>query len=72
MHFGIRLWSSDQLLEAVFDNYEQLPADVRAELPSSACGPWFRRRAGEALVLKGPFIGLTQRRLPAPPEGDAP
>ena len=32
MHFGIRLWSSDQLLEAVFDNYERLPADVRAEL----------------------------------------
>ena len=33
MHFNIRLWSSDQLLEAVFDNYEQLPADIRAELP---------------------------------------
>ena len=33
MHFNIRLWSSDQLLEAVFDNYEQLPAGIRAELP---------------------------------------
>ena len=33
MHFNIRLWSSDQLLEAVFDNYEHLPADVRSELP---------------------------------------
>ena len=33
MHFNIRLWSSDQLLEAVFENYEQLPAGIRAELP---------------------------------------
>lgn len=33
MHFNIRLWSSDQLLEAVFDNYERLRADVKTELP---------------------------------------
>ena len=33
MHFNIRLWSSEQLLEALFDNYEHLPADVRSELP---------------------------------------
>ena len=33
MHFNIRLWSSDQLLEAIFDNYERLPGDVKSELP---------------------------------------
>ena len=33
MHFNIRLWSSNDLLETVFENYQLLPADVRSELP---------------------------------------
>ena len=33
MHFNCRLWGSDDLLEAVFENYERLPADGRSELP---------------------------------------
>ena len=44
MHFNIRLWSSDDLLETVF---EILPKPCRRmsgrSCPSSACGPWFRR-----------------------------
>ena len=33
MHFNVRLWGADQLLEAVLENYELLSADVKAELP---------------------------------------
>ena len=33
MHFNVRLWGADQLLEAVLENYERLSADVRSELP---------------------------------------
>ena len=33
MHFNVRLWGADQLLEAVLENYELLSADVRSELP---------------------------------------
>lgn len=33
MHFNIRLWGADQLLEAVLENYERLSAEVRSELP---------------------------------------
>lgn len=31
--FEIRLWSSDDLVEAVLSNYDRLPEDIRAELP---------------------------------------
>ena len=31
--FRVRLWSQTELLEALFANYEQLDADLRAELP---------------------------------------
>ena len=43
MHFNIRLWSSEQLLEAVFENYERLPAESGRSCPSSACGRWLKR-----------------------------
>ena len=33
MHFNVRLWGADQLLEAVLENYELLSADVRSALP---------------------------------------
>ena len=33
MRFNIRLWGSDQLLEAVLENYELLSSDVRSSLP---------------------------------------
>ena len=33
MHFNIRLWGADQLLEAVLENYDRLSATVRSELP---------------------------------------
>ena len=33
MHFNVRLWGADQLLEAVLENYERLSADVRSQLP---------------------------------------
>ena len=33
MHFNVRLWGADQLLEAVLENYERLSVDVRSELP---------------------------------------
>lgn len=32
-YFEIRLWSSDDLVAAVLAHYDQLPADLRAELP---------------------------------------
>jgi len=31
--FNIRLWDSDDLLEAIFRHYERLDADIKAELP---------------------------------------
>jgi restriction system protein len=31
--FNVRLWDSDDLLQAVFENYNDLPADLKAELP---------------------------------------
>lgn len=32
-YFSIRLWESRDLVEAVFRNYERLPAEIQAELP---------------------------------------
>lgn len=31
--FNVRLWDSNDLLEAIFKNYNELPADLKAELP---------------------------------------
>jgi len=32
-HFSVRLWDSRDLVEAIYRNYEHLPAEVQAELP---------------------------------------
>ena len=32
-HFTVRLWDSKQLVNAIYRNYERLPAEVQAELP---------------------------------------
>ena len=32
-HFMVRLWESRDLVEAVYRNYERLPAEIQAELP---------------------------------------
>jgi restriction system protein len=32
-HFAVRLWESRDLVEAIYRNYEHLPAEVQAELP---------------------------------------
>lgn len=32
-YFSLRLWDSERLLQALLDNYEQLPAEIQAELP---------------------------------------
>lgn len=32
-HFFVRLWDSKDLVEAVYKNYERLPAEIQAELP---------------------------------------
>ena len=32
-HFSVRLWDSSDLVEAIFRNYEKLPAEIQAELP---------------------------------------
>lgn len=32
-HFSVRLWSSTDLVEAIYRNYEHLPAEIQAELP---------------------------------------
>lgn len=32
-HFFVRLWESKDLVEAVYRNYERLPAEIQAELP---------------------------------------
>lgn len=32
-HFTVRLWDSSDLVEAIYRNYEQLPAEIQAELP---------------------------------------
>jgi restriction system protein len=31
--FAIRLWDSDNLLQALLDSYPDLPGDIQAELP---------------------------------------
>lgn len=33
LFFNVRLWDADDLVDAILDNYEQLPEDLRAELP---------------------------------------
>lgn len=32
-HFTVRLWESRDLVEAIYRNYERLPAEFQAELP---------------------------------------
>ncbi|MBN1546011.1 MAG: restriction endonuclease [Syntrophaceae bacterium] len=32
-HFSVRLWDSSNLVEAIYRNYERLPAEIQAELP---------------------------------------
>jgi restriction system protein len=32
-HFTVRLWDSRDLVEAIYRNYEKLPAEIQAELP---------------------------------------
>jgi restriction system protein len=32
-HFSVRLWESRDLVEAVYRNYDRLPAEIQAELP---------------------------------------
>lgn len=32
-HFGVRLWEVRDIVEAVYRNYEKLPAEIQAELP---------------------------------------
>jgi restriction system protein len=32
-HFTVRLWDSRDLMEAIYRNYERLPAEIQAELP---------------------------------------
>jgi len=32
-HFSVRLWESKDLVEAIYRNYEHLPAEIQAELP---------------------------------------
>jgi restriction system protein len=32
-HFSVRLWSSTELVEAIYRTYERLPAEIQAELP---------------------------------------
>lgn len=32
-HFSVRLWSSTDLVEAIYRTYESLPAEIQAELP---------------------------------------
>ena len=32
-HFTVRLWDSRDLVEAIYRNYELLPAEIQAELP---------------------------------------
>jgi restriction system protein len=32
-HFTVRLWESSDLVEAIYRNYEKLPAEIQAELP---------------------------------------
>jgi restriction system protein len=31
--FRVRLWTQKELFEALFDNYEKLDAEIKAELP---------------------------------------
>jgi restriction system protein len=32
-HFSVRLWDSRDLVEAIYRTYEQLPAEIQADLP---------------------------------------
>ena len=32
-YFGVRLWDSSDLVEAIYRNYAKLPAEIQAELP---------------------------------------
>lgn len=31
--FGVRLWSANELVEAIYRSYERLPEEIQAELP---------------------------------------
>ena len=46
MHFNVRLWGADQLLDAVLENYERLSVDVRSELPLKRLWALVREDAG--------------------------
>ncbi len=33
LHFEVRLWDADQIIKGIFENYNNLPEDIQAELP---------------------------------------
>ena len=37
-HFMVRLWDSSDLVDAIYRNYERLPAEIQAELPLKRVG----------------------------------
>jgi restriction system protein len=46
-HFSVRLWDSKDLVEAIFRNYERLPAEIQAELPLKRVWMLVREETGE-------------------------
>jgi restriction system protein len=46
-HFAVRIWDSGDLVEAIYRNYEQLPAEIQAELPLKRVWMLVKEEAGQ-------------------------
>ena len=46
-HFTVRLWNSSDLVDAIYRTYEQLPAEIQAELPLKRVWMLVAEEAGE-------------------------
>lgn len=44
LFFRIRMWGRAQIIDALFEAYERLPEEFRAELRFDAFGHWFQKR----------------------------
>jgi restriction system protein len=46
--FPVRLWTQNELFEALFDNYEKLDAEIKAALPLKRIWTWELKDEDEA------------------------
>ena len=51
--FSVRLWDANDLIEAIFKNYDRLPEELQSELPSQTHLGVGHRGVKKAQVLYG-------------------